>query len=298
MTTKEKFLLPEVRCDYQVDAKMKAIWKIELDMLEEFMMLCDRHKLRWFLIAGSLLGAIRHKGFIPWDDDIDIGMMRDDYMRFLAIASKELKYPLWLQSTYTERAWPYEFAKIHNSETTAIDTVLAKQGRDVNSGIFIDIFPIDGINADYALHAKVMRRAASLSQWRYYTGDFGLQPKKIIKWIVGSVCKVLPLNKWLSDKRISQYSMWPVEESEKCGMITFAPGNSRFEWDTSFFKDEDVEVPFEYLKVRVPRQYEKILNHMYGNWHVFQRSTSFHDGTTCFDPYRPYKKVRKELFGF
>ena len=293
--TRENFLQPELRCGFEVDAFRKKIWKIELDMLEEFIALCDRHNLRWFLIAGSLIGAIRHKGFIPWDDDIDIAMFRDDYIRFLRIASKELKHPLFLQSTYTEAACPYEFAKIHNSETTAIDTVLAKQGRDINAGIFIDIFPIDGV--DDSVLAKESRFRARIGLLRYTPFPKPTSFKGCVYWCVSLICRALGFNRLLSNLRIRSYQKAPVDTCTKCGLVTFAPANKRFEWDLSLF-DREIEVPFEYMRVKVPAQYDAILKSSYGEWRQFVRGSSFHDGTTIFDPERPFKDVRKELFGF
>lgn len=72
----------EVIADYKISDKMKKIWKIELAMLEEVERICKEHGLTWFMVHGSLLGAVRHKGFIPWDDDIDIAMPRKDYNKF------------------------------------------------------------------------------------------------------------------------------------------------------------------------------------------------------------------------
>ena len=77
----EDFFKEEVRCDYLVSAKMKRIWAVELDMYLSFAEICEKYGLNHFLIAGSLLGAVRHNGFIPWDDDMDIGMTREQRRR-------------------------------------------------------------------------------------------------------------------------------------------------------------------------------------------------------------------------
>lgn len=92
---KEQFLKPEVRCDTYIGIEMKQVWFAELQMLEKFIELCKNYHLAYQMVGGSLLGAIRHKGFIPWDDDIDIGMPRPDYDRFVEVAGKELKYPFF-----------------------------------------------------------------------------------------------------------------------------------------------------------------------------------------------------------
>ena len=101
---------------------MKKIWKIELAMLEDVERICKEHGLTWFMVHGSLLGAVRHKGFIPWDDDIDIAMPRKDYNKFLKYARKELKEPLSLHTPETEKDifWG-GFARVRNSRTTGIE---------------------------------------------------------------------------------------------------------------------------------------------------------------------------------
>ena len=76
---KEHFLEPETRSGHYVSAETKACWKAMLDMVEEIDRICRKHDIKYFLIAGSLLGAIRHRGFIPWDDDVDIALFRKDY---------------------------------------------------------------------------------------------------------------------------------------------------------------------------------------------------------------------------
>jgi len=82
MRLPDGFLQSEYRDGYFVDATMKRVWAVELDLLEQFQNICKRHSLKYYAIGGTLLGAVRHKGFIPWDDDIDVGMPRADYDQF------------------------------------------------------------------------------------------------------------------------------------------------------------------------------------------------------------------------
>ena len=116
--------------------------KIELEMFKYYLAICEKHDLKYFLIGGTLLGAVRHKGFIPWDDDIDIGMPRPDYEKFLLVAQKELPEHIFLQTHNTDIEYPNCFAKLRNSDTTFIETSCKKL--KINHGIYIDIFPLDG----------------------------------------------------------------------------------------------------------------------------------------------------------
>ncbi len=136
----QNFLKQEIRCNFLVDESRKKLWAIELDLLLEFDQICKKHNLKYFLMAGSLLGAIRHDGFIPWDDDIDVGMFRDDYEKLLEL-SKEFKYPYFLQTPYTDEGCYFSFAKLRNSNTTAISHAFRYE--KFNQGICLDIFPFD-----------------------------------------------------------------------------------------------------------------------------------------------------------
>ena len=91
--------------------------KIQLDMLKQCIELCERYSILYFAVGGTALGAIRHGGFIPWDDDIDIAMPRTDYEKFLAITRQELPEPLFVQTHETEKEYFLDFAKVRNTET-------------------------------------------------------------------------------------------------------------------------------------------------------------------------------------
>ena len=89
------FLKEEIRCEYKVTQDLKKIWMVGLDILFELDKVCKKHNLKYFLLWGSLLGAIRHKGFIPWDDDIDVGMLRSDYEKLFSL-KEEFDAPYFL----------------------------------------------------------------------------------------------------------------------------------------------------------------------------------------------------------
>ncbi len=147
----------EVIADYKISDKMKKIWKVELSMLDEVDRICKKYKLTYFLVHGSLLGAVRHKGFIPWDDDLDIAMPREDYDKFLEFSVKELEPPLSLHTPETEKDifWG-GFSRLRNGNTTAIEARdLSHKG---NLGIWIDILPIDVCTMDEMLFERKKKR--------------------------------------------------------------------------------------------------------------------------------------------
>ncbi|MDR2410347.1 MAG: LicD family protein, partial [Bacteroidales bacterium] len=153
--TKEEYLKEEVRDNYFVSSDMKKVWYIELDILKEFIKVCNKYNLRYFADGGTLLGAIRHKGFIPWDDDIDIAMLREDYDKLVKIGPKEFKHPYFFQTPYTDKYYYQGHAKIRNSNTTGISR--HEFNKKFNRGIFIDIFPLDNI-PDHNRHFIIQQR--------------------------------------------------------------------------------------------------------------------------------------------
>jgi lipopolysaccharide cholinephosphotransferase len=125
-----------------MDAKtLEELHTIEIEILDEFVRICNKYNLKYFLVGGSLLGAIRHKSFIPWDDDIDIGMPRKDYEKMIAICNSDLDEKYYIKSYKTSIGyWPM-FAKICKHNTVFLEQNFSAIDDDI--GIFIDIFPYD-----------------------------------------------------------------------------------------------------------------------------------------------------------
>lgn len=143
MMEEEQFYEEEIRCGYKITRKMKQVWAVQLEMLDEVERICRKYGLKYFADSGTLIGAVRHKGYIPWDDDIDLAMLREDYEVFVQVAGKELQSPLVLQTAYTEENYLRGHAQLRNSRTTGCNEEDRKAG--YNCGIFIDIFPLDGM---------------------------------------------------------------------------------------------------------------------------------------------------------
>ena len=122
---------------------MNDLQKKLLTIWVEFDRVCKKLNIPYIAMGGTLLGAIRHKGFIPWDDDIDVGMLRKDYERFLKEAPKEFSPRYFVQDHSTDPDYYYPFIKIRDSETTAIEWTTQK-GK-FNQGLWLDIFPFDAL---------------------------------------------------------------------------------------------------------------------------------------------------------
>lgn len=142
----EDFFKEEVRCDYLVSAKMKRIWAVELDMYLSFAEICEKYGLNHFLIAGSLLGAVRHNGFIPWDDDMDIALLEKDYSRLIKVL-REYKSNIYiLQEHRIEPDYISTFPKFRVKEGNLLGSNPERGKLYKYKGVAIDIFKISRIS--------------------------------------------------------------------------------------------------------------------------------------------------------
>lgn len=142
------------------EMNLRKLQLAELEILKDFIRVCNELKLTYFLDSGTLLGCIRHEGFIPWDDDIDVSMPREDYEIFLEKGQALLKREYFLQSYKTEPNYTLNFAKIRNSNTTFIESSV--KDLNINHGIFIDIFPIDGYKPDRKIENYINEKKITL----------------------------------------------------------------------------------------------------------------------------------------
>lgn len=123
------------------DPRLRQLQLCELEILQEFVRICQKHDLNYYLIAGTLLGAVRHQGFIPWDDDIDVVMLRKDYDRFAEICKEELDSKYFYQSPDTDPHYFLTYAKLRKNDTEVFEERF--QHSEFHKGVFLDVFPLD-----------------------------------------------------------------------------------------------------------------------------------------------------------
>lgn len=123
--------------------ELKKVQECEIEMLKLVDEICRKYDLTYFAIGGTALGAVRHNGMIPWDDDIDIAMPREDYNKFLKVLEKDLPEGYHVQNFFTEPKTPFYFTKIRKDNTLFVEYYL--RDYPIHHGIFIDIFPFDNV---------------------------------------------------------------------------------------------------------------------------------------------------------
>ena len=178
LNPEEKFFEGEERENFFVDSRMKRYWASQIEVLEEIKRICDKYKIKYFAEWGTLLGAVRHKGIIPWDDDIDIGMLRDDWNRFAQIAPQELDAWFEMKNIYNDTEQDNCIMRVINSRHMNFDTDFLERFHMCPFSTGIDIFPIDYIPRDskkdkdlvHLIHT-LMVTAATVSEEPPYTSD-------------------------------------------------------------------------------------------------------------------------------
>ena len=276
MNIPESFFKEEVRNGFTVTSEMKKLWAVELDIVKEIERICKKYNIKYFAFGGTLLGAIRHKGFIPWDDDIDLAMLRKDYEIFQKVAAVELKPPYFLQSPYTDDGYGTAHIKIRNSSTTGATKYEFKFG--FNKGIFVDIFPIDRIPDDDTEYKKMCLEAWDLKKKL----DIGV--KGYYYW-----CDVVYTDeeKKEANEYIKRYGQqvafsnmedicrrYNSQHTKRCSWLAYHLLDDIY-YDCSDF-EETVSVPFEFTDIVVPKAFDKILTRRYGDYMKPVRGGAFH----------------------
>lgn len=236
-----------------------------LEVLKVFQAICKKHNLRYFAVAGTCLGAVRHKGFIPWDDDLDVGMPYEDYEKFMELAKTELPehYEL-LNLNYVESNWFCYFCKLHDTRTTFIERY-RMPFKDAYFGVFIDIFPMYGLPNNKAKRnfinfvlgvcnrLNIMRRLP-------YREQTTLGAK--ILWILAMPFKVLVPYYFFSNLRIKIMRHYPFGCYDS---VKSSVSHYRTILQYEDFK-ETIDLPFEDTTVAVPKGYDRYLTMTYGDY--------------------------------
>ncbi len=289
MQLEKTFFEREVRDGYEVSEKVKKIWAVELNLLEYFDNLCREHDLRYFADYGTLLGAVRHQGFIPWDDDIDVVMFRDDYEKLKVIAPDIVCGSYFFQNAYTDDMIG-AFSKLRDSRTTAIEFPDASP--DYNQGIFIDIFPLDSVPDGASTDSVIgeMQREMWMSvvnpQAFMEMIEQGRKPALDVSLFTELLKR--PVRERI--KMLEEFNVSRFGESDKVQfIIDFLwnyPGLPR-DWYADI-----VYLPFENIMVPAPAGYDNILKHRYGDYMTPVQGTSMHEDI-FWDPDEPYTKYVK-----
>lgn len=238
--------------------QLQQIHQFELEMLKMFLHICEQENLSYFLIDGSLLGAVRHQGFIPWDDDIDIAMPRTDYEKFLQRANQYLPEYYFLSTYKTEPNALFPYAKIYDTRTKYVESVNAHL--PIHHNLWIDIFPFDFCTSFKKFW--VQRENTLLNLRRDHWSD----PKRA-PLFTQFLRRISYLLYPRLEQALHRQNRLLAGEKESAPYIAYlaCPQPKKIFFPSEWFA-QYTYLPFEQLQVRVPAHYHEYLTYMYGNY--------------------------------
>ncbi len=303
----DDYFRDEVRDGFLVPELMKRCWAAQMRVLEEFDKVCETHGLKWFAYVGTLLGAVRHKGFVPWDDDMDIAMMREDYEKFLSVAPLELPEG-YLLINYDDGDHEYDcLTRLNNSRTVIFNEKKAGEFYDFPYPAGLDIYPLDYIVSDAGerkahrdLHYRIFQATELCRKLLKGSGPLSdkdgnhLEPSELlaeISMITGyefdlskDIIRQLNILLDLTDSLNSE------EESGYIGNM----GHLTFEGERMIFPKECFDtllvVPFETGNIYIPSGYDTVLRGNYGVQYMVPRKASPHE----YPYYGQHQRVVRE----
>lgn len=249
---------------------LKKIQQEELKVLKEFIRICDKYDINYFGVFGTVIGTVRHHGFIPWDDDMDFGMLRDDYEKFKKVAPEEFGDRYGLAGPDCNQKY-YNFVSKMYKKNTRFATNYDHGNFEM--GINIDIFVFDDLAMNRKARNKQMKKALFLRKLymtknvNFYTSSVftkGNLMGRIACGLMHYAWKVLPVtNEWLAKK-------WKENATRYHGTSKVVTQfNDTMIWESRISMDDLfplVELPFEDIKIKVPKNYDKILRELYGDY--------------------------------
>lgn len=270
------FFLPEERCGYQVTAESKQLWAVLLDLMVEMDGVCKKYGIRYSIDSGTLLGAVRHGGFIPWDNDADVIMLRSEYNRLCEIAPTAFRDPYFWQTNETDPGSMRPHAQLRNSKTTCILNDEMENGRPrftFNQGIFLDVFVLDEVPDDVGERQAFME---------------ALQKSKAMLWDFKEYYCASRNSLWMEMAQRQAYrdfetlvSRYNGTGQKRVANISLTPMRKENDLYPKAMYQDLVNYSFEGFPFPGPRDYETKLRGCYGDWHQFVVGGDAHGGVFC-----------------
>lgn len=289
ISLEDSFFIAEEKCGYKVTKESKLLWAVILDLMVEFDRVCKQYNIKYSLDCGSLLGAIRHGGFVPWDNDADVVMLRSEYERLCNVASEAFEYPYFWQTNYTDPGSMRRHGQLRNSKTACILNDETKDGKPCfgfNQGIFLDIFIFDEVPDDEeemaSFREKLEHQLVQLWDFKQYYWASGASPwmKEAQKEVYDEFESIASGYNGTGQKRVANITLNP-----QCPTSTFFPKE---------IYEDLTEYTFEGFSFTGPRDYETILQGYYGDWHKFVIGNDAH-GNMIINAYSPYTEYIKNI---
>lgn len=299
----EDFFRAEVREDFLIDETMKTVWAAEMEVLQEIAIICNRHNLTWYAGYGTLIGAVRHGGYIPWDDDIDIVMKREDYMKLLEVMPQELPEGFQIHCPLYGTGFDSYQCMVENSDRISIEPEHLRRFHGCPFSVGVDIFPLDYLPRDPEKLEEQRNRFLLVRQtiWLIKFGEDTPENRKQIELGLASVGKMYGIHLKRTGEREDDIEivrhLWRLnnqiamaygeEDGDYLAMYVNLANRVDMRLDKRWF-DEVEYLPFEQVMLPVPKEYDSVLRTIYGDYTVPVKRAQTHD-------YPVYIKQLEEL---
>lgn len=284
----------EMRSGFLVTSNRKKLWNVQLNLVAEFARICKKHNLKWYAYGGTALGAARHGGYIPWDDDIDLAMMRPEYEKFKRVVSKELNplysvdmlsnyaiegdfnpenFPVITRKQFKENPWmPMPtMLRLRDNRTMFLRY---PEFDNLIQGIWIDVIPLDPVPPfDSAEHEKIFDIGYEYNLALIYPEHVArlMERGEDFRLPYARLKELLKMPFWARSIEYEKYLAENFFESKHVCFLTFrtrpeGPVRRYFVLTSKNFSGESVDLPFEKLTVPAPLDYDQYLRERYGDW--------------------------------
>ncbi len=245
----------------------REMQRIALDALKYFASFCEKHNLRYFLAGGSLIGAIRNHGFIPWDDDIDICMPRNDYQKFLELSEEDSQSHYEILTPYKKKYCIYTYMKFYDSRTVLIDLPDTVK---YPLGVYLDVYPVDGLPESMAESDRLyknIRRLISLhflfnARYKIYIQKSNIV-KKLVGYAIGVIGKLF-IGNYFFNRLDREARKRDFDKSRYVGRLVAGKGSKERILNDCF--SAYVRVRFEDGIFNAPQCYHQYLSNLYGDY--------------------------------
>ena len=248
------------------EEELKDVQAVEKEMLIHFIDICEKHKFMYYIAYGTLIGVVRHKGFIPWDDDIDVLMPRKDYEQFIKVAQKELPHHMFVQNEITDPEYLGGFTKIRNSNTAFIE--INNMKKRMNHGIYIDVFPLDNCPSTHLgqFMFDLRKRVLFLRlRCEFVIVEGGIRHKRGISGLIQIASKVLKVFSPNLEKLFARTEKYLKSIKDTGYVCNFYAYVKKDKYKKEWFQDGLI-MKFEGIDVTVPKEYEAFLTYQYGDY--------------------------------
>jgi len=277
------YLEDQVKDGYYVDSMMRCCWAAQLEVLEIIDAICEKHDIKYFADWGSMLGAVRHQGIIPWDDDVDITMKRADYNKFLKVAEKELPEGYHIMNYCNDDDYWDVMSRVVNSQYICMDHDFLERYHYFPFSTGIDIFPMDFIPTSKG-EAEVLGKLANEVKGIADTYGEGLLTEEEFQEALDylevlcnmKIERTGNVRARLYDILVSLYSIYTEEESEELALMYFWLENGSHAYPKKYYADT-IRLPFEQTTILVSSAYDTLLRRKYGDYMKMVRAGGTHD---------------------